>query len=136
MRMSSQIRIATIAAVLSLPLCSVGYAASPSGATGAATAARGTAMQVTLDKVSNPKGRLADAKVQDKNGASVGTVRDVIVDANGAPTAVRVDVGGFLGVGTKLVEIKAADLRYEQASNMLTTTLRKPQIEALPEIKA
>jgi len=87
--------------------------------TGAETAQRGTAMQVSLDKVSNPEGRLAHASVQDKNGTSVGTV----------------DVGGFLGMGTKMVAIKASDLRYEQDRNVLTTTLNKPQIEALPEIK-
>jgi hypothetical protein len=104
--------------------------------TGQETAQRGTAMQVTLDKVSNPEGRLANASVQDKNGAKVGTVRKVFVDANRNPTALQVDVGGFLGIGSKLVSIRAADLRYEQDRNMLTTTLRKPQIEALPEVKA
>jgi len=103
--------------------------------TGQETAQRGTAMQVSLDKVSNPEGRLANASVQDKNGVKVGTVRKVFVDANRNPTALQVDVGGFLGMGTKVVAIKAADLRYEQDRNMLTTTLRKPQIEALPEIK-
>jgi hypothetical protein len=49
---------------------------------------------------------------------------------------VQVDVGGFLGIGSKLVEIKATDLKYEQDRNMLTTTLRKPAIESLPAIKA
>jgi len=92
-------------------------------------------MQVSLDKVSNPEGRLAHASVQDKNGINVGTVRKVFVDANRNPTALQVDVGGFLGMGTKVVAIKAADLRYEQDRNVLTTTLRKPEIEALPEIK-
>jgi hypothetical protein len=103
--------------------------------TGQETAQRGTAMQVTLDKVSNPEGRLANASVQDKNGAKVGTVRKVFVDASRNPTALQVDAGGFLGIGSKLVSIRAADLRYEQDRNMMTTTLRKPQIEALPEIK-
>lgn len=132
--MGSSSRILVIAAFCSLPLA--GVAAQQNPATGPATAARGTAMQVTLDKVSNPKGRLADASVQDKNGASVGSVREVVVNATGAPTAIKIDVGGFLGVGTKLVQIAANDLRYEQDRNMLTTSLRKEQIEALPEIKA
>ena len=103
--------------------------------TGAETAERGTAMQVTLDKVSNPEGRLAHSNVQDKNGEKVGTVRKVIVDSTRNPIALQVDVGAFLGMGGKVVEIKAADLRYEQDRNTLTTTLRKPQIQALPEIK-
>jgi len=56
------------------------------------------------------------------------------IDANGR-VAAQVDVGGFLGIGSKLVEIKATDLKYEQDRNMLTTSLRKPAIESLPAIK-
>ena len=78
---------------------------------------------------------IAHANVQDKNGVKVGTVRKVMVDGSRNPTALQVDVGAFLGMGGKVVEIKASDLRYEQDRNTLTTTLRKPQIEALPEIK-
>jgi len=128
------------AAALALCACETAPARAPARVaehhpTGAETAQRGTAMQVTLDKVSNPEGRLAHASVQDKNGEKVGTVRKVFVDASRNPTALQVDVGGFLGMGTKVVSIQAADLRYEQDRNVLTTTLRKPQIEALPEIK-
>jgi hypothetical protein len=93
-------------------------------------------MQVPITEVSNPKGRLAGASVQDKNGVSIGSVRKVIVDRDGKPIAVRVDVGGFLGIGTKLVEINASELRYEQDRNVVTTTLRKPEIKALPTIKS
>ena len=135
MNTSSMLRVATLSLALTIPLSASGALAANTDATGPATAARGTAMQVPIREVSNPKGRLAGASVQDKNGVSIGTVRDVIVDTEGKPTALRVDVGGFLGVGTKLVEIPATELKYEQDRNVLTTTLRKPQIEALPEIK-
>jgi hypothetical protein len=135
MQSSSYLRAATIVAAFALPLSSIGYAIAQGEATGAATAAPGTAIQVPLSQVSNPKGRLANASVQDKDGNSVGAVRDVITDNNGNPTGVKVDVGGFLGVGTKVVLIGATHLRYEQDRNVLTTTLRKAQIEALPEIK-
>lgn len=132
MRTSQHLKIAALAVVLALPL---GTQNTLAQATGAATAARGTAIQVPLSKVSNPKGRLANASVQDKDGNSVGSVRSVITDNDGNPTAIQVDVGGFLGVGTKVVLIDASHLRYEQDRNVLTTTLRKAQIEALPEIK-
>lgn len=55
------------------------------------------------------------------------------IDADGR-VAVQVDVGGFLGIGSKLIEIKAMDLKYEQGRNKLTTSLRKPAIESLPAI--
>lgn len=135
MQSSSYLRTAALVAALALPVGSIDSVAQ-GAATGAATAARGTAIQVPLSKVSNPVGRLANASVQDKNGKSVGSVHRVLIDAKGTPIAVRVDVGGFLGVGTRLVQIRAIDLRYEQDRNVLTTTLRKPQIQALPEIKA
>jgi hypothetical protein len=136
MRPFALLTVATIA----LCACQTGPSQAPARIaehhpTGAETAERGTAMQVTLDKVSNPEGRLAHSNVQDKNGEKVGTVRKVIVDSTRNPIALQVDVGAFLGMGGKVVEIKAADLRYEQDRNILTTTLRKPQIQALPEIK-
>ena len=135
MNASTILRVATLSLALIIPLGASGALAASTDATGPATAARGTAMQVPIREVSNPKGRLTGASVQDKNGVSIGTVRDVIVDTEGKPTALRVDVGGFLGVGTKLVEIKATELKYEQDRNVLTTTFRKPEIEALPAIK-
>jgi len=136
MTTSSLLRVGTLSLALAIPFGATSVLAANSEATGPATAARGTAMQVPIQEVSNPKGRLAGASVQDKNGVSIGTVHEVIVDSDGKPTALRVDVGGFLGVGTKMVEIKATELKYEQDRNVLTTTLRKPQIEALPTIKS
>jgi PRC-barrel domain len=135
MHSSSILRVVSLTAALAIPFCASNATAASSQATGPATAARGTAIQVPIQDVSNPKGRLAGASVQDKNGVSIGKVRDVIVDSSGAPVALRIDVGGFLGMGTKLVEIDASKLRYEQDRNVLTTTLRKPEIEALPAIK-
>lgn len=136
MNRSSILGVAAVSLALTVPLWSNDALAASTDATGPATAARGTAMQVPIQEVSNPKGRLAGASVQDKNGVSIGSVRDVIVDSRGKPAAVHVDVGGFLGVGTKLVEIKASELKYEQDRNVVTTTLRKPEIEALPTIKS
>src|SRR6185312_14048649 len=135
MYVSSLLRVTAVSLALAIPLSPYGVIAADTAATGHATAMRGTAMQVPISEVSNPAGRLANASIQDKNGTSIGTVKKVIVDSDGKVAAVQVDVGGFLGIGSKLVEIKATDLKYEQDRNMLTTTLRKPAIESLPAIK-
>jgi hypothetical protein len=124
----------TALSVAIIGLAAPALAASTMAPTGEQTAARGTAFQVSLDRVTNPKGRLAKATVEDKNGNSVGAVHDVVVDRDGRPTLIRVNVGGFLGMGTKLIELKATELKYEQDRNVLITTLRKPQIEAMPAI--
>jgi len=134
MKVSRHFKLASVIALRAVPIAATSPVLAQK-ATGAATAERGTAMQVPLSKVSNPVGRLADSSVQDKNGDSVGSVRKVLANSAGKVTGVEVDVGGFLGVETKVVEIKARDLRYEQDRNVLTTTLRKSQIKALPEIK-
>lgn len=133
MRGSTSVRVLMIAGALALP--PIGGTLLAQTASGEATATRGTAIQVPLSQVTNPKGRLANASVQDKNGDNIGSVRGVITDNAGKATGVTVDVGGFLGVGTRVVEIKANELRYEQERNVLTTTLHKQQIEALAPSK-
>lgn len=35
----------------------------------------------------------------------IGLLTDILVDTNGAPTAAIIDVGGFLGVGTRRIAI-------------------------------
>jgi hypothetical protein len=92
---------------------------------------QGTATQVPLTQVSDLN-TLNSASVQDKDGNSVGSVRKVITSSGGKPSAVQVDAGGFLGVGTKIVAIKASHLKYERDRNVLITNLTKDEIKALP----
>ena len=58
--------------------------------------------------MSNPKDTLEKAKVVDANGNPVGSADDVMLDKTGKPSSLKVDVGGFLGVGDKDVAMKAS----------------------------
>jgi sporulation protein YlmC with PRC-barrel domain len=77
------------------------------------------------------------AKVKNANKDTVGTVQDVYVDASGAIKSVVLSVGGFLGVGSKDVAVKWSDLKQTRdgKSVVLTTSLDKDQLKALPDYK-
>jgi hypothetical protein len=73
--------------------------------------------------VNAAKDTLSNATVQDKDGNSIGSVRDVVTDAKGKAREIHVDAGGFLGVGTKVVSVPAKNLKYEQDRNVLITSM-------------
>jgi hypothetical protein len=100
------------------------------------SAMKGTAYQIPAAQVADAKSALGSSSVVDKDGNSVGSVHDVKTNPDGTAAAIRIDVGGFLGVGSRLVELSPAQLKYERDRNVLITNLTKDEIKALPEIKA
>ncbi|HMI96841.1 MAG TPA: PRC-barrel domain-containing protein [Micropepsaceae bacterium] len=101
-----------------------------------ATEAKTATHTMALGAVSNPKDTLAKAKVVDAAGNSIGSVDDVTFDKKGKPTSLKVDVGGFLGVGDKDVAMKASAFKFDPDRKVLVTTMTKDQIKKLPEIKS
>ena len=67
--------------------------------------------------MSNPKDTLEKAKVVDANGNPVGSADDVMLDKTGKPSSLKVDVGGFLGVGDKDVAMKASGCCQSNANS-------------------
>jgi hypothetical protein len=100
-----------------------------------ASASSASSASLSLTEVQNPQDTLAKASVQDNQGNAIGPVHDVTLGSNGKPTAVNVDVGTFLGTGSKVVAIKANKLKFQQDRNILVTTMTKDQIKALPQAK-
>jgi hypothetical protein len=90
--------------------------APPTGTTPAAPAAvvkpppSGT---VALKDVPDPKNTLVRAKIIDLKGNSIGSVGDIMLDATGKPSSLKVDVGGFLGVGAKVVGLNADVVKWD-----------------------
>jgi hypothetical protein len=103
---------------------------------GASSTSAAPAAGVALRDVVNPKVTLANAKIQDQSGTSIGTVNDVLLDANGRPSEIKADVGGFLGIGSKVVAMKASDFKFDKDHKVLMTSLNKSQIQAMPEAKS
>jgi hypothetical protein len=73
--------------------------------------------------------------VMTQSGKALGHVVDVLVDADGRPRAVVIDVGGFLGVGNRKVAVDWAGLRFKPGgeSPSVTVDLPSADIKAAPE---
>jgi sporulation protein YlmC with PRC-barrel domain len=80
---------------------------------------------------------LIGAKIHNDKKETVGSVNDVYLDDSGKVQAVVVSVGGFLGVGSKVVAVKWDDLKYSKdgKSLMLTTSLTADALKAMPDYK-
>jgi sporulation protein YlmC with PRC-barrel domain len=70
--------------------------------------------------------------IVDANGDDVGEIQDLLIDGDQVQQ-VLVDVGGFLGMGSKTVAIDIAQLQPEQGdSEDLVVGMTKDQLKALP----
>ncbi|MBE1707151.1 MULTISPECIES: PRC-barrel domain-containing protein [Mesorhizobium] len=90
-----------------------------------------TAMPVGEIKASDLKG----TTVYGANDAKVGEIGDVVLTPDKKTDAVIVNVGGFLGVGTKEVAVGLDNLKFMTDKNgkkYLYTTFTKEQLEAQP----
>jgi sporulation protein YlmC with PRC-barrel domain len=101
-----------------------------------ATEAKPATHTMALSAVSDPKDTLMKAKIEDGKGNSIGSVDDVTLDKKGKPTSLKVDVGGFLGVGDKDVAMKASAFKFDPDRKVLITSMTKDQIKKLPEVKS
>ena len=86
---------------------------------------------VSLDAIGNPARALATAQIKNRQGQAIGTVSSVDVAPDGKAEAIHVDVGGFLGMGTHRVAIRAGNFVYLKSRDLLVTTMSKDQIKAL-----
>ncbi len=66
---------------------------------------------------------------------SIGSIDDVLVDADGRVRQVVVGVGGFLGMGERKVAIAWDQLRFDRARDTVTVSYTKDQLLALPEYR-
>ncbi|HEY8609915.1 MAG TPA: PRC-barrel domain-containing protein [Roseomonas sp.] len=88
----------------------------PGSNTAANTAATAPAAQT--ERVS----RIIGSSVYNERNESIGSVDDVILASGGSSPMAIVSVGGFLGIGAKLVAVPMSDLRWSAADNRWTIT--------------
>jgi hypothetical protein len=77
---------------------------------------------------------LASAKVDDMHGNIIGPVRKVTTGTTGKLETVQVDVGGWLGIGERVVSLKATDFKYIPGRNILITSLSKEQVQNMKPV--
>ncbi len=82
---------------------------------------------------------LQGATAYDATDANVGEVNDLILTSEGAVEGVIIDVGGFLGMGAKPVQLTLDQmeiLRQDDGTNVrVYVTLTKEELEAMPDYK-
>ena len=74
--------------------------------------------------------------VHDMDGREIGRVVDVVVDPAGQPRAIVVDVGGFMGVGSRRVAVSWASVHVPPPSATdprVAIDLTDAQVRAAPD---
>jgi sporulation protein YlmC with PRC-barrel domain len=103
--------------------------------------AQGTPQTVQLVKVDVVKvstgyraSKVLGASVVNEAGDTVGKIDEIIVGSDGKAPFVVLSVGGFLGVGDKLVVLPYEQMRTDGKKIMLPGAT-KDSLKALPEFK-
>lgn len=89
---------------------------------------------VSLSKVEQPTQTLAAAEIKNRRGEAIGQVHKVEVGSDGSVQAIDADVGGFLGVGERVVAISPDHFRYLKDRNLLVTHMTKSEIQNLQPV--
>lgn len=90
--------------------------------------------QAPMDEQTAPMGDLTGLEVYSSDGQKLGTVAKAEANAEGKVESIQIDIGGFLGIGQKTVEISAD--QFTQAGDRVELTLTADEVAELPEVKA
>jgi hypothetical protein len=81
--------------------------------------------------------QIIGATVYNEDNQSIGTIDDLLVGNDGRVTAAVLSVGGFLGIGSKLIKVPYEKLRFEPddlrtSSHILLPGTTKNALHAMP----
>jgi sporulation protein YlmC with PRC-barrel domain len=92
--------------------------------------------QTEVDLASVTSDKLIGTRVYGPKGNDVGEISEIMLDANGAPGKVIVDVGGFLGIGEKPVALDITSLTFMEATDggalRAYSPMTQEELEGLP----
>ncbi len=76
-------------------------------------------------------------RVVDPSGDEIGRLVDLLVDPEGKPRAAVLDVGGFLGIGTRRVAVVWEALRFvpAEADIRIVRDLTMEEVSSAPEFR-
>ena len=113
----------------------VGATASDAGAPVAGVVTLGTTVEVTQGiAVGNRASKLISAPVYNEQEERVGSIDDLIISPDRSVSFAIVSVGGFLGLGSRLVAIPVEQLT-EQKDRLILPGATKEALAKLPEFK-
>jgi sporulation protein YlmC with PRC-barrel domain len=74
--------------------------------------------------------------IVDNDGNNVGEISDLLIGSDGSIQNVLVDVGGFLGIGTRTVALDLNQIQMAQGdADEMVVSMTKEQIENLPPVE-
>ena len=79
--------------------------------------------------------RLIGADLMNASGDEVGEVQDLVVGSDNEIKVAIVEVGGFLGIGSKTVAVNIDQLRRSPAKKGFVTSMTKEELKTLPAYK-
>ena len=91
-------------------------------------------VNVTTVGVGFRSSKLVGSSVTNDANDTIGKIDDVIVSRDGKTPFVILSVGGFLGVGSRLVAVPFSSMRLTTAGAMLPGAT-KEELKSLPEFK-
>jgi hypothetical protein len=88
--------------------------------------------EVMVEPFNKSSTELEDMNILSDEGEEMGEVEKVLVDGDGWPVAITAEVGGFLGVGEKIVVIgfDRLELRGDEEPDV-ATTLTKDELQGM-----
>jgi hypothetical protein len=88
--------------------------------------------EVMVEPFNKSSTELEDMNILSNEGEEMGEVEKVLVDGNGQPVAITAEIGGFLGVGEKIVVIglDRLELRGDEEPDV-ATTLTKEELQGM-----
>ena len=96
------------------------------------TVLREAAGEVMVPPFNRSSTELEDMNLLSDTGEEIGEIERVLVDEDGRPAAVTAEVGGFLGVGQKVVVIGLDRLQIRGADEPdLATTYTKEELQGM-----
>jgi sporulation protein YlmC with PRC-barrel domain len=118
---------ATVAAILvaAMPAAYAQTSATPDTHTG--TTGEVSKMGIQPDQLRASK--MLGSTVYDVQNRSIGKVADLVLDKDGRVDGVVIDVGTFLGMGGKSVDVKMSDIKTD--NNRLTLDRTKEQLQQM-----
>ena len=125
-------KIMLLIAILGLMLTAT---AGDAGAPVAGVVTLGTTMEVTQAiAVGHRASKLIGAPVYNEQEERIGSIDDLIISPDRAVSFAAVSVGGFLGLGGRLVAIPVEQLRAEK-DRLILPGATKEALTKLPEFK-
>jgi sporulation protein YlmC with PRC-barrel domain len=125
-------KIMLLIAILGLMLTAT---AGDAGAPVAGVVTLGTTMEVTQAiAVGHRASKLISAPVYNEQEERIGSIDDLIISPDRAVSFAVVSVGGFLGLGGRLVAIPVEQLR-EEKDRLILPGATKEALTKLPEFK-